>query len=127
MAEVKDLDVLRPKVKIIRLNNNDIDVSFIPCAITWEVDKIIQELAKIGQEKLLENGEETKRAFELSVQLCAVFCEHKFPEMTYEWFMENCDAGQIKEFSDSIKDALTRAYSGIRVEGKNLKAPRKNH
>jgi hypothetical protein len=127
MAKVLDLDVLKPQAKFITLGGNSIDVSFIPCAITWDVDKIISELAKIGQDKVLENGVETKRAFELSVQLCAVFCEHKFPEMTYEWFMDNCDANMIKEFSESIKDALTRAYSGIRVEGKNLKAPRKNH
>jgi hypothetical protein len=127
MAKVLDLDVLRPQSKIIKLAGNEIDVSFIPCAITWDVDKIISELAAIGNEKILANGSETKRAFELSVQLCTVFCEHKFPEMTYEWFMDNCDANIIREFSESIKDALTKAYSGIRTEGKNSKAARKSH
>jgi hypothetical protein len=127
MAKVLDLDVLRPQSKIIKLAGNEIDVSFIPCAITWDIDKIIVELASIGQEKLLANGPETKRAFELSVQLCVVFCEHSFPEMDYEWFMKNTDANIIKEFSESIKDALTRAYSGIRTDGKNLKAARKSH
>jgi hypothetical protein len=119
---VLDLDVLRPEKRMIRIGGKDIDVSFIPCGITFDIDSIVQELSGIDQQKILLNGEETKRAFDLSVKLCSVFCSRKFPELDEEWFNNNTDARQIKEFSSAIKDALVRAYS-IGVDNpKNQKA-----
>lgn len=124
--KVEDLDVLRPESRIIRLGGKDIDVSFIPCGITFEVDKIIQELGKMDQEKMAMNGEETRRAFDLSISLCVAFCSHKYAELDENWFRENTDARQIQAFSEAIKDALMRAYKGAESNSKNLKAPKKS-
>jgi hypothetical protein len=123
--KVEDLDVLRPESRFIKLGDKEIDVSFIPCGITFEVDRIVQELSSINKDSLLENGDDTKRAFELSVKLCSLFCERKHPEMNEEWFNDNVDALQIKKFTSTIQEALTRAYNGIQANSKNLKAPRK--
>ena len=122
--KVEDLDVLRPEKRIIRLGGKDIDVSFIPCGITFEIDRIMQELRTINQSKILENGEDTRRAFELSVEMCVAFCSHKYPELDYDWFMENVDANQIKVFSSTIQDALIRAYSGVQATPKNPMPPK---
>jgi hypothetical protein len=124
--KVEDLDILRPDPKMIRLGGKDIDVSFIPCAITCEIDSIIQELSTISQEDILSNEGTTKKAFDLSVKLCSTFCEHKYPELDEEWFMNNTDAKQLQKFSAAIRDALVKAYStGSEDEAKNLKAPKK--
>ena len=121
--KVLDLDTLRPESVFIKVGGKDIDVSFLPTAITWDVDKIIQELSTFDQDELLKNNDNTKRAFDLSVKLCAVFCEHKYPELNEEYFLENCDANQIKIFVEAIKETLIKAYNGIDL--KNLQAAKK--
>jgi hypothetical protein len=123
--KILDLDTLRPESTFIKVGGKDIDVSFLPTAITWDVDKIIQELSSFTKELLLENKEETKRAFDLSIKLCAIFCEHKYPELNEKYFLENCDVNQIKVFVDSIKGTLFKAYNGIEIDSKNLKAAKK--
>lgn len=123
--KIEDLDVLRPEKKIVRIGGKDIDVSFIPCGITFEVDKIVQELGMMGKENIADNGQGTKRAFDLSVKLCSLFCERKYPELNEEWFLDNVDTLQIKHFADAIQDALMRAYNGIEANPKNVKAPKK--
>lgn len=123
MAKIVDLDVLKPESKFIRLCGNEIDVSFIPCAITFEVDKIMSELSGISQEMIMKNDKNTLRAFDLSVKLCSVFCEHKYPELDEEWFRNNCDATQIKAFVECIQEALNKAYNGV-GKPKNQKAPK---
>ena len=122
--EIRDLDLLRPKPKMIHIGGKDIDISFIPCGITFDVDMIIRELQNIDQNKLLENGPETKKAFELSIDLCVAFCSYKYPELDKQWFMDNTDAKQIREFSSAIKDALISAYD-VGEYSKNSKAPKK--
>ena len=121
--KVLDLDTLRPESVFIKVGGKDIDVSFLPTAITWDVDKIIQELSTFNKDELLKNNDNTKRAFDLSVKLCAVFCEHKYPELNEEYFLENCDANQIKIFVEAIKETLIKAYNGIDL--KNLQAAKK--
>ena len=123
MAKVIDLDVLKPESRFIKLCEKQIDVSFIPCAITFEVDQIMSELGTISQESILKNGDDTKRAFDLSVKLCSVFCEHKYPELDEEWFKNNCDATQIKVFVECIQEALNKAYLGV-GKPKNRQAPK---
>jgi hypothetical protein len=122
--KVEDLDVLRPEARIIRIGGKDIDVSFIPCGITFDVDMIVQELSQMTMADLAENGEKTRRAFDLSVKLCAAFCSHKYPELDEEWFYENADARQIQAFSGAVKEALTRAYAGVENTSKNARAVR---
>lgn len=123
--KVENLDILRPEPKMIQIGGKDIDVSFIPCGITFDVDTIIQELQGMSQEELLVNKDMAKRAFDLSIKLCSVFCSHNHPELDEEWFFNNTDANQIKVFSMAIKDALVHAYAGVESNSKNLKAPRK--
>ena len=123
MAKVEDLDALRPQARFIKLGGNEIDVSFIPCGITFDVDQIMQELVSITNDEIVNKPEVTKRAFELSIKLCATFCSYKYPELDEKYFMDNCGANQIKAFTGAIKDALSRAYEGIEKDNsKNLNA-----
>jgi hypothetical protein len=123
--KIEDLDVLRPEPKYIRLGEREIDVSFIPCGITFEVDKIVQELYTMDKEKVADNGNGTKRALELSIKLCSLFCERKYPEMNEEWFNDNVSGDQLKHFADSIQEALMRAYNGIQSNSKNPQMPKR--
>jgi len=114
MAKVLDLDVLRPEKNTVKLGGKDIDVSFLPLGLTFDIDDIVSECAKLDQEKLsASDTAEVKKAFALSVKLCVVFCEHQHPDMDQSWFDKNTTAAQIKGLGDRIRDALTRAYEGI--------------
>jgi len=120
MAEdVLDLDVLRPKPQYVKLAGKKIDVSFIPCAITWDIDRIVRELAAIGQKEAQAGGEGTKKAFDLSIELCALFCQWKHNEMDRQWFLENTDPIQIEAFSRKIQQTLERSYAGAEGYQKN--------
>jgi carbamoylphosphate synthase large subunit len=123
--KVQDLDILRPEPKFVKIGGKEIDVSFIPCAITFPIDTIMQELVVMTEEEMRTVPEKTKRAFELQIKMCSIFCSRKYPEMDEEWFMDNTDPSQVQAFALAIREALTRAYSGIRTEEKNLKAPKK--
>lgn len=125
MVKVEDLDVLRPTPKFVRLGGKDIDVSFIPCGITFEVDQIIRELNTITQNDILNDSALSKRAFDLSIDLCVVFCSHNYPELDRAWFNENTNMTQITKFTEAISEALMKAYAGIGGDGKNLKAAKK--
>ena len=114
MAKVLDLDVLRPAKDTVKLGGKDIDVSFLPLGLTFDIDDIITESSKLDQKKLTANDSaEIKKAFNLSVKLCVVFCEHQYPEMDRAWFDNNTTAIQIKQLGEKIREALTRAYEGI--------------
>ena len=123
--KVQDLDVLRPEPRIVTIGGKGIDVSFIPCAITFDVDAVVRELSVLTQDEIKNDPPKTRRAFELSVKLCAIFCAYKYPELDEEWFLNNTNVNQIAAFAEAIKDALSKAYAGIEVDSKNLKAPRK--
>lgn len=116
---VKDLDVLRPESKFVKIGDREIDVSFIPCGITFEIENTMRELSVMTEEVIKSDPEKTKKAFELTIKLCSIFCEHKYPELNEQWFMENTDVKQIEAFAIAIKDALVRAYNGIESTAKN--------
>lgn len=127
---IEDLDALRPEAKFIRIAGIDIDVSFVPCGITFDVDRLVNELRGISDtqeklNKLMEGGAEAKRAFEISVELCACFCSRKHPEMDVDWFYDNADSEQIESFVSAIKSALQKAYAGVASKSKNAQAPKK--
>ena len=113
MAEVRDLDVLRPEQHPVKLNGVEIDVSFIPTGLTFDIDKVVLEMAQLDQKKIGKDDAETKKAFNLGVKLCAVFCSWKHPDMTEEWFNENTTARQVRDLGEEIREALSRAYEGI--------------
>jgi hypothetical protein len=120
--KVEDLDVLRPEPRYVRMGGEEIDISYIPCGITFEVDGLVRELSAIPPKNLLKNGEETHKAFLLMVKLCAAFCSWKHPKLDEAWFLDKVDAKQLTAFSQAIQEALTRAYSGIEPDSKNLMA-----
>ena len=111
---VLDLDVLRPAKRIVKLGGHEIDVSFVPVALTFDLDEIEQERVKLDLTKI-QNGDrkEIKKAFDLSVKLCVAFCQWKHPEMDEQWFRQNVDVQQMSQLGEEIRQALTRAYKGI--------------
>lgn len=123
--QIQDLDILRPSPKFIRIGGKDIDVSFIPCGITFEIDLIVNQLRMLDVEKITNDSSEIKKAFDLSIKLCSAFCSWKNPEMDCNWFYENTSPNQIEAFSNAIKEALVLAYAGTETEAKNLKAAKK--
>jgi hypothetical protein len=121
-GKVIDLDVLRPKPQVVKLAGKEIDVSFIPCGITFDVDRLTNELAKYTVSQLEAGGKEAKKAFDLSVELCSVFCTVKYPEMTEEWFRANVDPLQVQAFAEILQSTLARSYEGAERYSKNLEA-----
>ena len=119
MDNIVDLDVLRPAKRMVRLNGKDIDVTFIPCAITFELGEISDRIEKLDTEEIKAGGPTTRLAFELAVEMCAVFCAWKYPEMDKQWFMEHTDAMQIEMFANELRKALDNAYKGVGTYGKN--------
>ena len=122
MDAVIDLDILRPPKKIIRLNKKDIDVSFIPSGVTFDLDSVVNRMSKLDMKKVAEGGDEAKKAFELGLELCSVFCITNHPDMTTEWFKKNVDPTQIKLMADSIKESLAKIYSDMGEYSKNVEA-----
>lgn len=111
--KVEDLDILRPEPRFIHLGGKDIDVSFIPCGITFEVDEIVRKMSGMDEAELLKGGEKAREAFNLSIRLCSTFCSHTHPELDEDWCKRNLDAIQINIFTNAIKEALIKAYAGI--------------
>lgn len=118
MSEIIDLDILRPAKKIIRLNGKEIDVSFIPTAITFDIDKMLGELRKISKKDIEKGGEGCRKAFELSIDICATFVENAYPEMDRKWFIQNTTAPQVNAFIKEIEVALMASYKGVSDYGK---------
>lgn len=119
MGKVIDLDVIRPEKIIVKLGGHDIDVSFIPAGITFDLDSIIRELMGLNQEKLAQDPQEMQRAFNLSIKLCSLFCEHLYPEMDEKWFRDNVTSQQINAFAIAIQDALKDSYRAVETYAKN--------
>ena len=125
--EVVDLDVLRPPPQIAKLGGNEIDLSFVPCALTFEVDRLANELAGLDIDEVNKGGDEAQRAFNIAIELCATFCEWKYPEMDKEWFQSNTDPVQINKLSEMIQSTLQRSYAGAEAYGKNPEAARESN
>ena len=120
MSEVLDLDALSPKPVLFRLNGHEIDVSFIPVGITFELDEIVQELAQYSVADLQGGGEITKRALILSVKMCALFCSLEHPEMTEDWFSRRTTPDQIQPLAKAIGDTLVASLEAMERYQKNL-------
>lgn len=119
MPEILDLDILRPEKDLVKLGGNIIDVSFVPVAITFEVDEIVREINNMSADIAGEKPEALKRALDLSIKLCAYFASWKYPEMNEEWFRENISGIVLKELTQKIKRALDVSYRGLEDYGKN--------
>jgi len=120
--EIIDLDLLKPEPKIVKLNGKEINVSFIPCAITFQVDETIREIQGLDAEKVQAGGDDTARAFKLGIKLCALYCSVKNPEMNEKWFMENSSPAQVQVLVDCIRNALFTGYQQVEDYSKNVEA-----
>ena len=121
MMLVKDLDVLRPEKKIVKIAGKEIDVSFLPCGLTFDVDEIVQEIYRIDRAEVEKGGPAIRDAFMLSIRLCAAFCRFHYPELDEEWFLHNFSPAQVKALAESIQQALIDAYAGIETPQKAAK------
>lgn len=123
MTEVLDLDVLRPEPRKVKIGGKEIDASYVPIAITWEVDELVNELMKYQDvEKLRNDGKTARDVLRLGCRLCAVFSSWQHKELTAEWFEKNADAQQIFQFVEVIKGTLERAYNGVEAYQGNAEA-----
>ena len=122
--EIIDLDVLRPEKKVVKISGHEIDVSFIPCGITFDIDAIMQDIMMLDHAAVQAGGEEAQKAFNLSVKLCVAFCTWQHPELDEKWFRDNVSPQQLAAMSSAIQEALTQAYAGISVPPKAAKAKR---
>jgi hypothetical protein len=120
-----DLDVLRPEKKVVKIGGHEIDVSFIPCGITFEIDAIMREINKLNREDVGDGGESARNAFNLSVKLCSAFCAWAYPELDEEWFMANASPQQLGVLASTIQETLIKAYAGIETPQKAVKGQKK--
>ena len=111
--KVIDLDVLRPEKRIVRIGGKDIDVSFLPVAITFDVAEILEQAGKLDAKKAAAGGSEGRKGLDLTIKLCATFCAWRHPELDAQWFKENTTAEQLTALTEEIKAALGRSYKGI--------------
>jgi len=117
---VLDLDVLRPKRRIVKLGGHEVDCSFVPLGITFDLEEITQKIASLDQDEVRKGGAAAKTAFNLAVDMCSIFCSLKHPDMTPQWFQENVDGVQLNGLASEIRRALEMAYAGI--DPKNAEA-----
>jgi len=114
MSDILDLDIIKPKKQAVRLNGKVIDISFIPCGITFEIDNIVRELMKLNQEEVTKGGEETKKALDWTMKLCATFTSVENPDMNENWFKKHVSAEQANMMAEKIKDTLLRSYDNVK-------------
>jgi len=119
MSKVIDLDILRPEPSFVKLNGKSIDVSFVPTAITFDLDGVVQELMKLDSKTIESNQDESKKALGLAVRLCSIFSAHQYPEMDEAFFWNHVSPTQVKGFADAIQQALFKTYSEIGEHAKN--------
>ena len=115
---IVDLDILKPPKKIIKLGGVQIDVSFVPCGITWEIDSLVRKLSEYDENKV-KDEKSSKEALDIIIKLCSTFASFKNPELSEKWFRENVEMPQINAFVSLIKEALIRSYAGVEQYGKN--------
>ena len=115
---IVDLDILKLPKKIIKLGGVQIDVSFVPCGITWEIDSLVRKLSEYDENKL-KDEKSSKEALDIIIKLCSTFASFKNPELSEKWFRENVEMPQINAFVSLIKEALIRSYAGVEQYGKN--------
>lgn len=116
---VIDLDVLRPDAEIVKIGGKEIDVSFIPCGIAFELDEIMQDVFAITKESLDNDPAMQKKAFDIGVRLCSAFCKHIYPEMNENWFRSRATSNQVTKFAQAIQKTILENYRQIAEHSKN--------
>ena len=123
-GEVVDLDILRPPPKIVKLAGKEIDISYVPCAITWDIDGIVNDMLVLDQQAIATEprGKDARKAFDLAIDLCVAFCSWKHPDMDKDWFVKNVDPRQVNMLATTIQETLRKSYEGIEAYSGNLTA-----
>lgn len=120
MDNVIDLDILKPPKKIIKFNGKEIDVSFVPLAITFEVDELCARLVEITKSGDLKTEVSVQKdAFNCALDIVTTFCSYRYPEMDKKWFMENATALQIGTFTEAIRGAISKSVEAAAEKAKN--------
>ncbi len=119
---IKDIDILRPEANISIIGGEEVDLSFVPNGITFEVDALLREINNTASsvKELIDDTDKQKKAFDLSIDLCVLFCSRKHPKLNKEFFLEECVPIQIRSIVDDIKKALDLSYEAVAKYGKNL-------
>lgn len=118
--DIIDLDILKNEARKIKLGGKEIDISFIPVAITFRVNEITEKLFSMKPEDLEQDVKQAEEGFNLAVKLCALFCEHNYPELDEQWFRKNTTVGQIQVFASEIRKTLFDSMQGLeRYASKN--------
>ena len=120
MPEIIDLDVLRPQQVVVELAGKQIDVSYIPVGITFDVDAIVQKMVGYTEEMVQAGGDAAREALDLSIRLCSVFCSVKYPELDEEWFRTNVSSGQLQRLAQVISETLMSSYNDMEGYQKNV-------
>ena len=114
MAKVLDLDVLRPEKDIVRLGGCDIDCTIMPLALTFDINELLTKSSALDQKKMADgDAKEGKKGFDLTIEMCAVFCEHQYPELDRDYFANRVSMAEINALGEHIRAALVRSYEGI--------------
>lgn len=121
---IKDLDILRPEPSIVILGKEEVDLSFIPNGITFEVDSLLRQINDVAGnvEELINDEDKQKKAFDLSIDLCVLFCSRKHPRLNKVFFLDECIPIQVRAIVDDIRIALNESYKAVEKYGKNLEA-----
>jgi len=117
-----DLDLLRPEQRFVILNKKKIDISFIPCGITFDIDTLIRDMSSLKQDEVLKGGAETLRAFDMGIKLCSTFCSAAYPELDEKWFRKNTNPQQVQALSEEIRRTLFAGYEQVAGYTKNGEA-----
>jgi hypothetical protein len=118
--DIIDLDILKNEARKIKLGGKEIDISFIPVAITFRVNEIAEKLFAMNPKELESDLKKAEEGFNQAVKLCALFCEHNYPELDEQWFRKNTTVGQIQVFASEIRKTLYDSMQGLeRYASKN--------
>jgi len=125
MSDIRDLDILRPKTSIVKLGGEEIDVSFIPCGITFDLSELLNQIQELSpkteaeREAFVNDAAKIKRGFDLSIDICVLFCSRNNPKLNKEFFLSHADTIQVRALVEEIKTALYKSYEAVEKYGKN--------
>ena len=118
--DILDLDVLRPTPKLVKLAGHEIDVSFVPCGITFELNDLMTQATGLDMKEVEKGGAQAKEGFDLALQMCALFCSIEHPELDTQWFRAHTSPVQICALAEVIKDTLMSSLEGVEGYQKNF-------
>ena len=122
--EIVDLDTLRPKPRLIKLDGKKINLSFMPSGILFDINEKLQQMARYliteeSRKAVEKGGGPAKELFEISLEVCATFCEIQHEEMTYEWFRANVSWQQLEVLAKEIRECMDREFTNLEEQNED--------